>query len=434
METSKILYSKDTLLSELKERIYLNLHRFDDPYYRIEGVFQPADASWPGDKEGRALLAYVSHYKINGTEIPCMKQMLEKMPLYTNRALYFGQPSENVIDEQQLSGHSWLLRGLCEHYNCFKDDFSLSALISVTENLYLPLAGRFESYPIERKNRNGGDVSGSESEIIGSWRLSTDTGCAFMSIDGLSHVYEITADTRVLKLLHEMLDVFSKMDKREMRLQTHCTLTAARGMLRLFEITEDRVLLDSAAEIFDLYVHGGGMSKTYQNLNWWGRPDSWTEPCAIVDSLMLAGELYRFTGKEVYRTLASRIFVNGFASSQRENGGAGTDSLVLRGQPYLYQKMPEAFFCCSMRLAEGLYYAWNNVDMLLPRISGKLEKDDEGRYFDGDVMFGEIESGEFAEYSQNIYTVDGHNLVPLLKYYRIPADKARKLRQRILFD
>ena len=59
----------DALREELRERIEANERRFDDPYYRIEGVFQPADADWPGDKEGRALLAYVSHYRIFGRGI-----------------------------------------------------------------------------------------------------------------------------------------------------------------------------------------------------------------------------------------------------------------------------------------------------------------------------------------------------------------------------
>ena len=62
------------------------------------------------------------------------------------------------------------------------------------------------------------------------WRLSTDVGCAFMSIDGLSHVYKITRDARVEALLDE--------DDRQCTAPlTRCacapgrtTLTAARGM------------------------------------------------------------------------------------------------------------------------------------------------------------------------------------------------------------
>ena len=56
---------------ELKERIDLNFKRLaDSPYYQIGEVFAPGNYDWPADKEGRALLAFVSHYKINGKKYP----------------------------------------------------------------------------------------------------------------------------------------------------------------------------------------------------------------------------------------------------------------------------------------------------------------------------------------------------------------------------
>ena len=49
---------------ELRERINLNRNRLlNDSYYTIDGIFSPSDYEWYGDKEGRALLAFVSHYK-----------------------------------------------------------------------------------------------------------------------------------------------------------------------------------------------------------------------------------------------------------------------------------------------------------------------------------------------------------------------------------
>lgn len=430
--------SQDSALAavqaELRERICANARRFEDPYYRIEGVFQAEDAAWPGDKEGRALLAFVSHYRISGKKIPCMEQMLAQMPMHTGEHLYFGPPAGKLIFEQQLSGHSWLLRGLCEHYEQFRDAFSMQALCSVTEHLYLPLRGRFHTYPTDRNPENTqGGVSGVSCDRIGDWKLSSDTGCAFMSIDGLSHVYQLTGDERVLALLREMIDCFAQIDKEGMRLQTHCTLTAARGMLRLYEQTKEACFLQKASDIMTLYVRSG-MSATYQNLNWWGRPDSWTEPCAVVDSLMLAGELYRLCGETRYRQLAARIFANGFASAQRPNGGAGTDSIVLPGQPDLYPKMEEAFFCCSMRLAEGLRYAWEHVKLLIPQTEGCVKRDAAGRYHDGDLLYGELDGASAEAYTANAVTVDGHRLIPLLKYYRLPPEDAKTLRQRVLFD
>ena len=109
--------------SELEKRISLNAQRLSNgDYYKIDEVFSPSDYDWYGDKEGRALLAFVSHYEINGTKIPCMEQMMTKLPSMLNSEGYFGPVFGCKIHEQQLSGHSWLLRGLCEYYEQFGGD------------------------------------------------------------------------------------------------------------------------------------------------------------------------------------------------------------------------------------------------------------------------------------------------------------------------
>ena len=103
--------------NEIKERIELNFKRLSEPYYQIENVFSPSDYDWYGDKEGRALLSFVSLYKASGKTIPCMDEMLKVIKSKMNDKLYFGPVYTDgaYIREEQLSGHSWLLRGLCEH-------------------------------------------------------------------------------------------------------------------------------------------------------------------------------------------------------------------------------------------------------------------------------------------------------------------------------
>ena len=430
--------------AEMDDRLARNRDRLLKPYYQMPEVFQSPDADWPGDKEGRALLAFVSHYKATGYSNPCMEQMLEALPAHTNAQLYFGPDACEEIFEQQLSGHSWLLRGLCEHYEQFGDAFSRRALESVTEGLYLPTAGRYAGYPVERDAHElaTGGVSGhTTTGSYEGWRLSTDVGCAFMSIDGLSHVYKITRDARVRALLDEMIAVYCAIDKVRLRAQTHCTLTAARGMVRMYDVTGEPRYLSGARDIFNLYVFGGGMDAVFQNLNWWGRPDTWTEPCAIVDSLMLSGELYRVTGREMYRRCAARIFRNGLASSQREDGGAGTDTVVFRDQPGFDGW--EAPFCCSMRLAEGLWYAQVNRAMLyceqeLAEDGTPLVRQDQhGRYMCGDYVLAEPSLPEGAagdwKLPAPLAVTDGHRLSPLVRFYEIPASVAAVLRQRVLF-
>lgn len=418
---------------ELQTRIRLNRDRLaTGEYYSIRDVFAPADYDWWADKEGRALLAFLSHYKINGTVIPCAEQMLQQMPEHLNSSGYFGPVFTDAIHEQQLSGHSWLLRGLCEHYEIFADEFSFQAVNRIVENLYLPKSGRFSSYPIRRDIAGDGGVSGSQIGTLDGWILSSDVGCAFMSIDGLSHAYKITKDEQIKALLDEMIGVYLAIDKVSLRAQTHCTLTAARGMVRMYQETGDEKYLSGAKDIATLYFEGGGMTETYQNLNWWGRPDSWTEPCAIVDSLMLAGELYKLTGDEKYRTLAARIYHNGLATAQRDNGGAGTDSLVLEeGKDTLCSDMYEAYFCCTMRLAEGLWYINANRELFSASIEGQVTK--QGRFYaDGDILYAEVTGGGEA-YAQDQVELDGHILCPLVKYYRVPWEIAEATRQKILF-
>ena len=439
-------------LAEMDERIALNERRLNEPYYQMDEVFQEPTAAWPGDKEGRALLAFVSHYKMTGKKNPCMEPMLKEIPNRTNADLYFGPAADEEIFEQQLSGHSWLLRGLCEHYEQFRDELSLRILKSVTEKLYLPTMGRYRGYPVDRDPQElmSGGVSGHSTGSYEGWNLSTDVGCAFMSIDGLSHVYRITGDKRVKNLLDEMISVYLSIDKVALRAQTHCTLTAARGMIRMYQVTGEAKYLTGAKDIFTLYVFGHGMDAAFQNLNWWGRPDTWTEPCAIVDSLMVSGELYRITGKDMYRRCAARIFRNGFASAQRPNGGAGTDSVVIldvegfRDEPDLHMLTYEAPFCCTMRLAEGLWYAKENRDMLYCETDERQDgsmivvHDAYGRYMCGDLVLGQPILPEGAdtegwEAPAPTVTVDGHPLSPLVRYFRLSDRTAGALRQRVLF-
>lgn len=306
---------------ELFERLRLSRQRMSEPFYDIDNVFAPEDARWPGDKEGRALLAFVSLALAGEEKIPCMDQMIEKLPRMLNCKGYLGK-IRNEFFEQQLSGHSWLLRGLCAYYERYNKPVVLNYINNITENLYLPLAGKIKDYPVNgRKENYDGGENGHSVEICGDWLLSTDTCCAFMSIDGLSHVLKITGDKRVHALLEEMTETFMGIDKREIKAQTHCTLTAARGMMRMYEITQEEKYLEYARSILKLYTDCG-MTYTYENYNWWGRPDSWTEPCAVIDSLMLSTEIYKATGEEAYRRIAARIFHNGFAPLQRPNGGA----------------------------------------------------------------------------------------------------------------
>ncbi len=159
-----------------------------------------------------------------------------------------------------------------------------------------------------------------------------------------------------------MIETFTAIDFVGAHMQTHATLSATRGILRLAEALED---VDNAASarylaagqrIFRLYLDRG-MTENYANFNWFGRPDTWTEPCAIVDSMMAALSLFRLTEDPKYLTLANRIWYNALGYAQRPNGGYGTDSCVGPAGDILRPSgdgISEAYWCCTMRGSEGL--------------------------------------------------------------------------------
>ena len=105
---------------ELSARIGLNKDRLTTgDKYQLDALLRSIGSySWKGDMEGRALLAFMSHYKIDGSIIPCMNELYEVFEEKTCGRLYFVENADlnGLVSEQQLAGHSWLLRGLCKHY------------------------------------------------------------------------------------------------------------------------------------------------------------------------------------------------------------------------------------------------------------------------------------------------------------------------------
>ena len=135
---------------------------------------------------------------------------------------------------------------------------------------------------------------------------------------GLSQYYEIFRE-EVWALLEEMLERFKMIDFVGLSMQTHASLSAMRGVVRLYCCRGEKPLLDFAEEFFRLY-RDKGMTENYGNYNWFGKP-YWTEPCAIVDSYLLAVMLFAQTRKKEYADCASRIWFNGLGHAQCPNGG-----------------------------------------------------------------------------------------------------------------
>ena len=351
---------------ELPRRCEMLAHRLESDIYQMPSVFEN-DGDWPGDWCGRTILAQTMLYSAIGRESPCLKETIDALPSRLNDRGFIGDFGD-YIDEQQLSGHSWLLRGLCEYYKKFGDQNVLVIIAGIVNGLYLPICDYLAEYHIQSSEKE--EYSGKIAVASGKWKYSSDTGCSFISLDGLTAVLELFSEIgdntffdthRLMKMIDIMIGIFSDLDIVRIKLQTHAVLTASRGILRLYGLTcrngnPAKKLLDTVSEVFSDYLDCG-MSAAYGNYNWFGRPE-WTEPCAIIDSFIVAVQLFAYTGETHYLNTASRI-KSAIYHSQRENGGFGCDTcagaITDRGTvDRLNVSLYEAYWCCTMRGGEGL--------------------------------------------------------------------------------
>lgn len=341
---------------EWQARAMANFDRLESAQYTGSNMFKDSSYNWPGDWEGRLLLGWVKLAQETGREPLYLDEYSKKLPSKVNHLGYFGNVlPAGVLDEQQLSGNSWFLRGLCEWYAWKGEPAVLEQIQRIVEHLLLPAIGVYRTYPAlpEQRAYDGfaiGDLQGR----VENWYLSTDIGCAFIMLDGATHAYELTRNPRLLELIEEMAAQFMAIDIIALSFQTHATLSALRGLLRLYALTGNECWLTAVTRRFEQYI-AQGMTESYANYNWFGRP-SWTEPCAIVDAYLIAYGLWEHTGGSRYLDLAHHIAYNGLGYAQRPNGGFGCDCCITEAEPFLAPKegLFEAYWCCTMRGGEGL--------------------------------------------------------------------------------
>ena len=87
---------------------------------------------------------------------------------------------------------------------------------------------------------SSGNLTG---EVSDNWALSTDIGCAFMALDGLSQSYQVLRDGRIAALLDTMIARFMEADFIASKFQTHATLAGCRSVLRYYELVHRPELL-----------------------------------------------------------------------------------------------------------------------------------------------------------------------------------------------
>ena len=360
-----------TTLGDLGYRQLKNMERLEADIYRPDKMFHMGNG-WPGDWEGRTLLGLVRLWEATNREPSYLKEIIQALPEHLNEKGYLGHIlAEGQADEQQTSGHNWLLRGLLEYQRLTGDDQIRGLAQRIIENLYLPLRGAYRRYPAHPEQRimDGRPDGFLTGKCQNGWYTSTDIGCAYMSLDGLSLAYLMMPSPALRELLEEMVEQFQTIDFIRLSMQTHATLSALRGILRFYAAVGNESYLDFAKGLFELYQQHG-MTANYANYNWFDRPE-WTEPCAIIDSYMVAMELFRLTEEIAYFELAQNIYFNGICAAQRSNGGFGCDicvgvnSSMIRTLDYGTENgvATDAYWCCSMRGGEGLAEVSRSIAM-----------------------------------------------------------------------
>lgn len=338
---------------ELRARVDLSRARLSDDIYAYPKSYNDGNG-WPGDWPGRALLGQILIARAGGEAPSSLEGNLAHLGELFNERGYAG-PVSDLPDEQQLSGNSWLLRALCELYEWKREPDVLERIRAMVRGLYLPLEGKYRVYPRTKDSRllgTGAESGQTTGEIVNGWILSSDIGCSFIPLDGMTHVYRLTRDPALGRVIREAIEAFADSDLLAATFQTHATLSAVRGILRFWQDVGGAELLDLARRVFAFYEREG-MTENYANKNWFGRP-AWTEPCAIADSFLAAMQLYAATGDAHYLGLAESIHFNAFSFAQRANGGFGCDCCAGERLHPSSEGSYEASWCCTMRGGEGL--------------------------------------------------------------------------------
>jgi hypothetical protein len=197
---------------DLFNRADRTFDRLESDIYQVEYIKnQEQNTDWPADWGGRTLLAVSMMSMATERNSRYADQIFDLLLSLRNERGYLGAvEEEGVFDEQQISGHNWLLRGLLNYYAWRKDPRAICFADDIVNNLYLPATGYYRTYPVNPKEHvfcgeKSGTVTG---RIVNHWRTSSDTGCAFMCLDGLADYFILTGNDAVNALLQEMIGVF----------------------------------------------------------------------------------------------------------------------------------------------------------------------------------------------------------------------------------
>jgi len=338
-------------------RLLASVERLLRDDYEVDRVIASTLASdWPGDLAGRLLLS-LSRFARAGAPTGARATALNAALLTALEPRgYLGPEVGEVSDEQQIACHGWVVAGLLQHHFLTGDGASRSAAFRVLDELIVP-AVQADDYPWQRDSQpEAGGPSGTATQLLDGWALSSDVWCVLLTLNGLVPAAVESGRADLAYLIESLAGRVLRLDVVGQRAQLHAVLAAARAFADWAAETGSSAARAAAIALYDEYAHSG-RTLNYATYNWFGRPDSWTEPCAIVDSLGAATTLSRLTGDSRYRDDATRIARNALDFAERRDGSFGLDSVATPESPVMTPLQPDAHWCCTIRGAVGLLEA-----------------------------------------------------------------------------
>ena len=360
--------------------------RLTQPDYAVDRVMAQTVASdWPGDLAGRLLLALARFARAGAPAVDQAVALSDALIGALADRGYIGDPLGDVISEQQVACHGWVVAGLLQHFYVTGDCRARDAALRVVDSLLLPALARLDTYPRDRAPVEAGGASGTATAIAGGWSVSSDVWCVLLSLNGLVPAALETGRADLAQAIDVLADELGRLDLVGQQVQLHAALAAARCLADWSEATGDMKARQVAATVYDTYAtHARTLN--YSAFNWFGRPDTWTEACAVVDSLGLAHTLGRLTGDTRYHEDAVRITYWALGFAERRDGSFGLDTIATTDSPTLTPITYDAWWCCTVRGAVGLLEArengtWPAADVPtlgeLPQIAGTFGPDDQ---------------------------------------------------------
>jgi uncharacterized protein len=308
---------------------------------------------WPGDLAGRLLLTLGRLARAAHVPLSRPSALFERMLAATSGLGYFGAPLGAVVDEQQVACHGWVASAYFQFGVLSGDDRGPAAGMRVVDELLLPALSRLDDYPANRPALTGGAPAGAATETINGWLISTDTWCVLLSLNALVPAWEHSGREDIRDAIERLIATIDGIDLVSQRAQLHASLAAGRNAARFAELTGSTDALRVAADVYDAYV-AHGRTLNWATYNWFDRSDTWTEPCAIVDSVGAALALWRLTGEDRYVHDVVAIERNGLAFAEKSDGSFGLDTIATAADPTISLVHPDARWCCTVRGAIGL--------------------------------------------------------------------------------